>query len=437
MGIDPSRARRLIAACAASVLAAVLGAPFSFAQDSAPQGVEISPVKWEKDLTDTGVSGQIMLINHEATPRKISVMVTGLGHDLDGSPEFLENSSAKDALHVDADSFVLEPAGRKTLAFTGKIPDGEHGLYAAVVAEFAPLTPQAGQIEVRSRVASLFLLRGPKPWVQTIDVVDAGILSGTSGSEVNVFAAAKDTGNVHVRPSGTVKITQGQTVLATVALKAENILPGFARRLVGKWTPPAGTTGKLTFDAALTNSSGHFRKTIDFSGGVAQRPTAKIENFLAKNQGGALIALDVRNTGAVPLSPAVILTATQGKIERARTVLAQKEITTAQSAAVEWKPDLPDGTYVITAQVKAGDELLDQAATDLRIGAVTARPAPLKGADRMLLIIIALLLFVTGFILLLILWKLRDDERGAPVMPIHSPAEQPSAALRERKRTSA
>jgi hypothetical protein len=219
-------------------------------------------------------------------------------------------------------------------------------------------------------------------------------------------------------------------VLATVPLKPENILPGFARRLVGTWTPPDSTTGKLTFEASFTNPPGHVSKTVDFSAGASQRPAAKIENLIAKNDGGPLVTLGVRNTGSVPVAPTVVLTATQGRVERARTVIAQNEIPTGQAAAAEWRPSLGDGTYTITAQVKAGEALLDQAVTDLRIGAGPAPAAPPKAAHRRSPVIaLAVLLFLAGLGLFLFLWRRRKDEPEEQ-RPQQAPAREPVGARR-------
>jgi hypothetical protein len=392
-----------------------LAVPAARAQQQTAIGVEITPIKFENDLTGRDVDGKVTLVNHEADPRRITVSVTGLGHDLDGSPEFLEHAAAAQQMHVNQTSFVLDPGASKDVAFTASIPANERSLYAAIIAEFAPLTPGAGQIEVHSRVASLFLLRGPKPWRQEVEVVDVGLIPGAPGQPVTVFAAAKDTGNVHIKPTGTVKIFKGSTLLTTTKLTAQTILPGFARRLTGTWTPDGPVTGKLTFDVTLFSPPVHIRKTIDFASGLTGRPAAEIQNLLAKDDGGPLVTMTIRNTASVPVAPSVVITAAQGKVERGRTVIVPKEILAGSSTVVEWRPELGDGAYLITAQLKAGDTLLDQAATTLRVGAAPAA-SPVR-SSRALPIVLAVLLLLGGLGLFLVLWKRRarrEEETPAP-----------------------
>lgn len=398
-------------------------------------GVEITPNKFEYDLAGKQVSVKILVVNHEDSARRIRLSVAGLGHDLDGAPQFLEPAAASGALRLSVRGVTLPAGGRREVILSGAIPRDAVSLYAAVVAEFTRLEQaRASTVEVRSRVASLFLLRGPRPWRETVEVVGVGILPGAAGRPLRVYAAVKDTGNVHVRPTGRVRILKDGILIDTVRLSRETILPGFARRLTGLWTPPAGLTGHLTLEALIENPTARGIGVVDLTGGSAAQPAAKIGSLRARDEGGPLVSLVVTNTGDVPIAPAVTLFASGGEVERARQILVQPTMAPGQSREVEWRPTLADGVYLVTAQVSLGDLLLDQDVTGLEVGGA----AP----GRTLLIILAVVLLSSVLSLWLLAVRRRRRQEGAGAQVRQFPVRHPpiDAARRPsypRRRASA
>lgn len=378
---------------AALVLSAALAVLPAGAEE--PPGVSIAPARLERDLPGRAVSVRMLLVNHDDAPRRVRLSVAGLGHDLDGTPQFLEPARATSALEVSDGEFVLEPGERREPVVSGAIPRGQRSLYAGILAEFSPLEPPRGQVEARARVASLFLLRGPRPWVERVRVVDVGILPGERGRPLTVFAALRNTGNVHVRPTGRVRILRGSTLLDTVRLGAETVLPGYARRLVGSWTPPPGLGGALRLEAVLEDPPARGRGASILEGGASREPAAEIRGLAARDDDGGLVTLTLVNTGPVEIRPAVVLFAQRDGIERARIVLPQPATAPGESRPVTWRPDLPDGVYLVTAQATLGERLLDQAAVGLRVGAPgEGRSLPWVGLAVALLAAVALLLAV-------------------------------------------
>jgi hypothetical protein len=408
-------------AVATIVALLVVPAAGSPAQTPAPAvGVEITPARVERDLPDRSVSQTFTITNHESAQRRITMSVAGLGHDLEGTPVFLEPADATDELHLDQASFVLDPGQQRLVAASGAIPAGGHALYAAVIAEFAPLEQPTGAVESHSRVAALLLMRGPRPWTQTLSVEDVGMLPGAKKGTFDVFGALKDTGDVHVRPTGTARITKDGTLLATVPLTGAVILPGFARRISGVWTPPAAPSGKLRIDI-VTRPQARGTGYATFSKGTAERPTLKIVNLRAHDQSGALVTATLVNTGKVAVAPTVTLFAREGGVERARTILVQDSIAPGASADIQWQPGLDDGVYVVTAQARSGDLLLDESSTGLRLGAVGAQGAARPARRKPALIVVAAILLLLCLAGLWLLWRRRrkDDEQHQ---------EQPKAA---------
>ncbi len=357
-------------------------------------GIEITPNKFEYDLSARDFAVKILLVNHERGPRDVSLSVSGLGHNLDGDPQFLEPAVATRITQLSASEFVLPAGGRREIIVTGAIPEDERSLYLAVIAEFEPPNETDGAIEIRRRVASLFLLRGPKPWRKSVNVVDVGVVAGPArgpGKTLTLFAAARNDGNVHVRPTGYIDIFQDDRLLDTVPLKGDVIIPGFARRLTGRWTPPADLDGLVRLEAVLRNPAAAGSGTVDFSQGEAERPGADITDLSALDEGGAYVNLILTNTGNIPLTPTLTLTASEDEFERARETIPQEELAVGEQRVVEWRPDLEDGVYLITATASLGEELLAEASTGLQLGS----PAPGDGASILRWIALALFVCIT------------------------------------------
>ncbi len=337
------------------------------AQSSRVSGVEITPSKFERDLPARDFSIRILVVNHERGARRIALSIAGLGHDLDGTPRFLEPAPATEAITPSDDEFTLEAGQRQELVLEGAIPTGERAVYAAAIAEFEPLARRRAAVEVTSRVASLFLLRGPKPWREKVRVVDVGVLPAAKNRPLPLYAAIRNVGNVHVKPRGRIDISQNGRVLDTVRLTGETIIPRFARRLTGEWRPPRKLTGQVELHAIIRNPAAEGRGVIDFSRGEPDRPGAKITNLVASDEGGAHVELIVSNTGTTPLEPTVTLHASRGGFAAGSDSFEQDELLVGESRTVTWDPSLEQGTYLITAQATLGDKLLDEAVTGLRV----------------------------------------------------------------------
>lgn len=415
MTLPVPRARLLATALTLVLLAALPATAAPLRQSPSPTpdpgeavGVAITPSRLQVDLTGRDVSVRILIVNNLDDPRRVRMSVAGLGHDLDGTPRFLEPSNATSALAVSPSQFVLQPAERKELSVQGAIPDGRAALYAAIIAAFEPLTPPTGQVETKTRVASLFLLRGPKPWVQTAKVVDVQVVPREGPGPLQVFAAVEDTGNVHIDPTGEITIYGADGAkLATVPLTGATLLPGFARRLFGTWTPPDGLSGPVRLVATIHNPDATGEGTADFSEGTPQVAQASIDSLAASSSGGAHVTLRVTNTCNVTIAPTVVLTANEGTLERARQVLVQPEIAPGESREVEWKPQLADGVYVVTAQALLDERLLDQDVVGLRVGAA-------KKSSWLWILLAILLLAAAAFLLFLWRRRRRSPERDGP-----------------------
>jgi hypothetical protein len=253
---------RLAATLAALALGLGLGAAAPAAAQGAQgaQGVTLAPARVELDLPTPDVAVEFAVSNAEATPQAIIVTVAGLGHNLEGTPNYLDGTDVGDVLALSPASFVLAPGGRQTVTLRGRIPSGVQGVYGAVLAEFADATGTPdGSVSLRTRLAGLLLLRAPRPWTEAVEITGTGAVQTPPGTSepYQLFIEAHNTGLVHLRPTGRVEVLDaaGQR-LAVVEIAPENVLPGYARRLAGLWRPPAGYTGELRLRATLDGPNG-------------------------------------------------------------------------------------------------------------------------------------------------------------------------------------
>lgn len=216
------------------------------------QGVAVSPAKIQTDLPSDNIALQVTLTNTDPIPHQLTLSLSGLGQDLDGAALFVRNAFVQEDLRLDATQLNLAPGQSAVVNVRGSLQAGNPGLYAALLATWSAPSSKQAQILIRAQVASLFLLRGPKPWDQRFRVESYTVRAGGHGQPTLVGAAVRDLGNVHVNPTGTARLSRNGVQLGRVALSPVDVLPGYARRLDGVWAVPAGLTkGPVTITSDL------------------------------------------------------------------------------------------------------------------------------------------------------------------------------------------
>lgn len=377
-------------------------------------GLEITPAQTELDLAGRSYSTTITLINHDPQTYNITLSLAALGHDLDGAPQYIASSVVTNAFTLSATTFSLRKDQRKTVTLNGAIPAAQRSIYFGVIAAYERAgQAQGSSVETHSRLASEFLLRGPKPWNEKLQIADVGALPGP-GKDVTVYAVVKNVGNVHVRPTGTFTVTAGNNKLVTLrfALNAAHkpgaVIPGYARRYTAVWSPPAGLTGSFVVTAQTVSPAARASKTVSFANGRALVPDAKIATLSLASQDGLLVDSTIKNQGGAALTGArLTLVATQdGQFERGRTVIPLGSLGPGASAAKQWSTGrLPNGAYQVTATLAQGSTILDERVAGLRLG-----PTPKSGGRGLLLGIGGGLLVLLIAFLFFFLWKRRDRE---------------------------
>lgn len=353
---------------AAVLLLIVFAATGAAQQPLEVVGVEISPPKVEFDLDRDRFSIDVRLTNHEEEAHSVRLRVTGLGHDLDGNAAFIEPSVAADVVDLSVRRLQLGPDESREVTMVGSIPGGERALYGALVAkiERSGATPQEGEVQVTNQIASIFLLRGPKPWSQSVEVVDVSVRPIGEGDRgpYSVYAAVKATGNVHVRPTGRVNIYKSGKLVDTVLLPGDNIIPGFARRLAGTWQPNEKLSGSYQLEAEIESPNATGVGEVTFQDGVLEVTAGEIVGMVPQNK---KVTVALTNSGTVGFVPSVTLIAKEGGTEVARQTFERPGLEPDATDEFDWAPELDGGLYVITAELTANDELLDQEVTGIEV----------------------------------------------------------------------
>ncbi|MFN2524700.1 MAG: hypothetical protein ABR505_00310 [Actinomycetota bacterium] len=362
------RRRRNSLVVAATALLALVGLlPSSaVAQESDIPGVEITPAKLLHDLDGRDFALKVMVVNHDPVAHAMDLYIVGLGHDLDGSPRFIDPAKERDAISLPVPQLALGPGGRTELVLQGFLPQGRRSLYAALVAEFEPPADGSQQLQIRSRVAGMFLLRGPRPWIKRVEVTDVGLIPADEG--VLVSAALENTGNVHVSPRGKVRIFKDGALLDVVPLPGAIVIPGFARRLTGAWTPPRNLDGPVELRAEIENPDAESSATIYFADGEAVIPAAEISNLYARSENGEteVVAL-VTNTGKTTIDLDLVTKASADGVTAARSERTVEALRPGESREVIWTPELEDGLYLVKARASVDGKLLDESVTSVEV----------------------------------------------------------------------
>lgn len=413
--------RRRLYAIAVLVVTGLLAAMPARGQEEpgVTPGLEVQPAQLEPTapIEDRAFAHDILVVNRAGETFQIRMSLAELGHDLDGTPRNSVSSKVERAFSLSDDGFTLDPGERKEVRLDGAIPESDRSIYVSVVTEFAPVgEEQPPTVRTRRRIVSQFLLRGPEPWNEQVKVVDVGLLPAARSDRMLVYASVKNTGNVHVRPRGRVRMFQGKKLLGTVRLTGGNpdrppaVIPTYTRRLTGLWEPPPGLTGLVSLRATIADPFATGTGTARFAGGAARAPAARIVNLSAVDDDGPLVVATVTNTGTIPITPTITLTAAQSSMESARHAFPRQAMEPGTSRELTWRPELSPGAYRITAQVTQGRTLLDERTTGLRL---TAPPAPRTRSPWLLLA--SLLALAVIAVLLFVVLKRKRTAPGTPV----------------------
>lgn len=225
---------------------------------------------------------KLTLINKSNSPQPFKAYTKNFAaKNLDGQITFgdedITSYAAATWIELDQPSILLPPQGQQEVVATVRVPTNAEpgGHYASILFEqmVQDVPSKSSHVAVAARLAALVFL------TVSGEVREAGqILGATPGSKCSAvvcgFQAPKfldvgpvpfkfifnNTGNVHVRPKGHIKIFQGDKEITTLPLVDRAVLPNSQRLFETTWDRVV-LGGKYTAKLHLVYGSKNY--TID------------------------------------------------------------------------------------------------------------------------------------------------------------------------------
>jgi hypothetical protein len=278
----------LLAGIAAIVLSVVLPPTIAHAQATTtrpPLSLTTSPIPLSV-ITQPGktVTADLRVKNNGTSPEVLKIELLKFGANGDSGNPQLHEREAKDTyfdwVSFSENTFTAEPNVWKTIHMTIKTPpSAAFGYYLAVLFSRAtPDKPTGGASAVEGGVASLVLLDVEAPGAKR----EAKVSSLNATRKVYEFLPAtldiklRNSGNVHVAPTGSVFIKRGGQQVAVLDFNTArgNILPNSSRAFQVVWndgfpsydvkTADNKTTSTLKWDFSKLQKFrfGHYTATL-------------------------------------------------------------------------------------------------------------------------------------------------------------------------------
>lgn len=174
-----------------------------------------------------------------------------------------------DWITFDRDEIELLPGTKLDVKFFIDIPKNASagGHYGSLV--FSTKDPQETSIKPESAVSAIILLTVSGN-INESGVVESFIASSnvTDSKNINFNLRFRNTGNIHVKPVGTIIITDSLgNKLAEMNLDSKNVLPDSIRQFIVIWQPQNFSSGKYiaTIKGTYGDSKKSFEATTSFN----------------------------------------------------------------------------------------------------------------------------------------------------------------------------
>jgi hypothetical protein len=255
--------------------------PVALAQPAPTEGIslQISPLPIELTTKPgNSVSADLRVRNAGSQDEKLQVRILKVSADDNGNVH-LTQPSANDTwvnwIHFSKTTFDAPPGAWQTIGMSVEVPkDAAFGYYWAVEYLRANTEgPQPGKAVARGAVATFILLNADAPGANR----QAQVASFSADRKSYEFLPAtftvklRNTGNVHVAPSGNIFILHGKKQVGSININSAqgNILPDSSRFFSAAWSDGFPVyVGKTNADGStVVNKAGKPVKSLhwDFS----------------------------------------------------------------------------------------------------------------------------------------------------------------------------
>lgn len=191
------------------------------------------------------IDGVAKIINNENRTLTLTPSTANFSaKDETGDPNFKFDTPVSDLaswIKIDTTAITLELGETKEIPFKIEVPSDADpgGHYAGIFFASGGTTTAGGQIGVQSKLGTLIILtvEGNIREVATIESVKVKGPSNVGRPPVNFDIRITNSGNVHVKPKGTVKILNmfGGEVETLNLPQDKNVLPGQTRLFEVSW----------------------------------------------------------------------------------------------------------------------------------------------------------------------------------------------------------
>lgn len=234
-----------IVCCSFFVFALVAAVP-SAANAQTAKGITIIPPKFELFANPgDSITDKVRVRNDADAPATYSIVIedfTSSGEEgqvvLEEDTNILKSYSLARWIEPETRDLTLQPNEERTFTFTINVPRNAEpgGHYASLLFQSGSAESIPGTASVAQRVGALILLRVSGNVSETAKITTfAGPTYSKSGPVIFDLRVTNE-GNTHIRPKGTIVITNmfGKKV-DEIPLEGNNVLPGATRKMNTTW----------------------------------------------------------------------------------------------------------------------------------------------------------------------------------------------------------
>ncbi|MCX6745216.1 MAG: Fn3-like domain-containing protein [Candidatus Parcubacteria bacterium] len=227
----------------------------------AGNALTISPPILEIDAKKGDIINQVLKVHNENTTAETyylsAVKFTASGET--GAPEFVEGKTEEVDLAAwikfGFDNISIQAGQTVEIPFTIAVPQfaGPGGHYAAIFLSSVPPTAKANvsQVGITSRLGALVLVKIAGEIKESAELAEFGTTAKSFLSlPVDFNIRVKNSGNVHLKPTGSIVIKNmfgSEAGKVIVNETGGNILPDQIRKYDASWVKNANAKGATTF----------------------------------------------------------------------------------------------------------------------------------------------------------------------------------------------
>lgn len=210
--------------------------------------------------------GTFTVVNNEDGPVTVSISIENW-LKRKGYKNELSSIAPDEWLKIEPESFEMEPGSSKFINYYIHIPENLEGELVAMVYFVPKAKEKKSFIQSRFGVCVYAGIRGTERFVCEISSTTVNVVNSDEvNKSINFTAKVKNTGNVHVRPEGSIIIfSEGKKIKEIKFYKGKPIYPGRSHVYSKQWKNADLPEGKYTAQAVI-NYGRIYNRSISIKG---------------------------------------------------------------------------------------------------------------------------------------------------------------------------